>query len=152
MSVPALLVVDATALGGALVSYTVTATDSVGNTVVPSCSRPSRAIFPAGTTTVTCTATDSRGNTAPAQDFAVHVRGAGEQLVGVLQQAHRWKSLGPALSARVSQVIRVFAKGPARACGLLGTLRKDLRGSLGKGLTSAQRSALHAELARIANV
>jgi hypothetical protein len=52
----------------------------------------------------------------------------------------------------VDQVIRVFAKSPARACGPLGTLDNDLRGSLGKGLTSAQRNTLRGELARIARV
>jgi HYR domain-containing protein len=150
LSVPSLLVVNATSPGGALVSYTATATDSTGIAVAPVCSTPSRTVFAAGTTTVTCTATDARGNTSPAQAFAVHVRGAGEQLVRVLQQARGWKS--QALPGRVNQVIRVFAKGPARACGLLGVLDKDLRGSLGKGLTPAQRSTLHGDLGRIARV
>jgi len=150
LSVPSLLVVNATSPGGALVSYTATATDSTGIAVAPVCSTPSRTVFAAGTTTVTCTATDARGNTSPAQAFAVHVRGAGEQLVRVLQQVRGWKS--QALPGRVNQVIRVFAKGPARACGLLGVLDKDLRGSLGKGLTPAQRSTLHGDLGRIARV
>jgi hypothetical protein len=152
LSVPALLVVNATSREGAVVVYTATATDSAGLIVAPDCSRPSRTMFSAGTTTVTCTATDSRGNTAPARTFAVHVRGAGEQLVGLLQQARRWQSPGHALPARVNQVIRAFAKSSARTCGLLAGLDSDLRGSLGKGLTSAQRNTLHGELARIAHV
>src|SRR5205085_7661656 len=48
LSVPAPLVVDATTPGGALVSYTVAATDSLGIAVAPTCSSPSRTLFPAG--------------------------------------------------------------------------------------------------------
>ena len=65
ITVPANIYVAATsAAGGAPVSYTVTAQDSHGNALTPSCSPTSGSTFPNGTTTVTCSATDSSNNTS----------------------------------------------------------------------------------------
>lgn len=110
-------------------------------------------MFAIGQTAVTCTATDAQGNTAPVQRFAVQVKGARQQLADVLQQTAQWKARS-GLRARLAQVARVLgsAPRPARACSLLGDLRQQMRGSLGNGLTTAQRQTLSAELARIANV
>jgi hypothetical protein len=55
--------VEATNRGGSLVSYSVSALDSLGNSIAPVCSPPSGTIFPLGKTTVTCTARDASGNT-----------------------------------------------------------------------------------------
>ena len=152
LSVPAPLVVDAASSRGAVVTYTVTATDSVSGQSTAVCSKASRTVFPIGNTTVSCTATDARGNAAPARTFAVHVKGAREQLGDVLRQVISWKLRSHALQNRVSQVIRTLTKSPSRSCRPLGDLEKALRGPLGKGLTTARRSTLRGELGRIANV
>jgi hypothetical protein len=71
--VPSDITREATGSSGTAVTYTVpTATDDVDDTVTPSCAPAGGAIFPVGSTTVTCTATDLSGNTATAH-FVVHV-------------------------------------------------------------------------------
>jgi HYR domain len=154
LSVPSRVTVNATSARGAVVTYTVSATDSDGKPVTAACSRPSGTVFAIGQTAVTCTATDARGNTAPVQGFAVQVKGARQQLADVLQQTAQWKLRDGTLRARLAQVARVLGSAPrsARACSLLRDVRQKVRGSLGKGLTTAQRQTLSAELARIANV
>jgi subtilisin-like proprotein convertase family protein len=63
VTVPDDLWVEATGPDGAVASYAASATDAVDGTLTPSCAPPSGAVFPLGTTTVTCTATDTAGNT-----------------------------------------------------------------------------------------
>jgi Ca2+-binding RTX toxin-like protein len=58
--------VEATGPEGAVVTYTVTATDAVDGQVTPTCTPASGSTFPVGNTQVTCTATDSAGNSATA--------------------------------------------------------------------------------------
>ncbi len=75
---PAEIVVNAVCPQGALVSFTVTATDectSVSVTNVPS----SGSLFAIGDTTVTSTAVDAAGNQATCS-FNLHVKGAEEQI------------------------------------------------------------------------
>ena len=64
ITVPNLAPVQATGPGGAMVTYTVTATDDVDAQVTPICTPASGSTFPVGSTTVTCTATDIAGNVA----------------------------------------------------------------------------------------
>ena len=73
ISVPAPIVREATSAAGAVVPYTVTATDLVSGAVAAACAPASGATFPRGTTTVTCTATDAASNTGT-RTFAVTVR------------------------------------------------------------------------------
>jgi D-alanyl-D-alanine carboxypeptidase len=56
--------VAATRPAGAEVTFTVVGSDVVDGALVPTCTPPSGAFFPVGTTTVTCRATDAAGNTA----------------------------------------------------------------------------------------
>ncbi len=55
---------EATGPGGATVSYSASASDTVDGPITPSCDKPSGSTFPLGTATVTCSATDKAGNTA----------------------------------------------------------------------------------------
>jgi len=66
-------VAEATSPAGALVTYTVTATDWTGQVLVPVCAPASGSTFPLGTTTVNCKATDAHNDSAPAS-FPVVVR------------------------------------------------------------------------------
>jgi hypothetical protein len=62
VTVPANITKEATGPGGAVVSYSASATDAVGVTSF-SCVPASGSLFGLGTTTVTCTAKDAAGNT-----------------------------------------------------------------------------------------
>jgi hypothetical protein len=68
---PAPMVVEASGSDGAIVIFSVTATDAV-SAVTTVCSPASGTAFPIGTTTVNCTATDAAGNAA-AGAFTVEV-------------------------------------------------------------------------------
>jgi hypothetical protein len=71
---PGPITVDAPAdASGAVVAYSVSATDSNPANPSVACSRPSGSTFPIGTTTVTCSATDAAGNTGHGS-FTVTVR------------------------------------------------------------------------------
>jgi hypothetical protein len=62
LTLPANITVTATSRLGARVSYVATATDNVDPHPTVTCTPPSGAEFPLGTTTVLCTATDASGN------------------------------------------------------------------------------------------
>ena len=62
LSLPADIAVEATGPGGAVVTYSVSASDNTGISPEVLCSRASGDPFSLGTTTVTCTATDASGN------------------------------------------------------------------------------------------
>jgi HYR domain/PLAT/LH2 domain len=78
---PPPMVVNATGPAGAVVPFTVTATDNCGATVI---STPaSGSVFAIGDTTVQSTAADSSANQASCS-FNVHVKGAAEQTADLL--------------------------------------------------------------------
>ena len=66
VTVPTDMTVDATAPGGAAVTFTASALDAVDGASTPSCSPASSSTFPVGTSKVTCSATDKAGNTGSA--------------------------------------------------------------------------------------
>jgi hypothetical protein len=73
VTVPAPITAEATGLGGAIVSFTVSATDLVDGALTVSCSPSSGATFQRGTTTVSCTAKDASGNTSAPATFNVNI-------------------------------------------------------------------------------
>lgn len=62
LSVPGNIIVSGSAAGGAIVSFSASATDAIYGTITPACSPASGSWFPYGTTTVQCSAIDSAGN------------------------------------------------------------------------------------------
>jgi hypothetical protein len=72
LTVPGDIPAEATGPAGAAVTYAAAAADVVDGPIAPVCAPASGAVFPLGTTPVTCTATDARGNTASAT-FSVTV-------------------------------------------------------------------------------
>lgn len=74
LTVPGNLSVPATSADGAVVTYTVTATDALDRSPTVTCSPASGSTFAPGTTAVSCTATDAAGNTSAAKTFEVAVR------------------------------------------------------------------------------
>ncbi len=71
--VPDTIVREATGPGGAIVGYSVTATDVVDQDVTPACTPEAGAMFPIGTRLVGCTAADDAGNVGEGS-FEVIVR------------------------------------------------------------------------------
>lgn len=63
LSLPADLTREATGPGGAMVSYSASASDIVDGSVPVTCTPPSGSTFPLGLNTVSCHATDAAGNT-----------------------------------------------------------------------------------------
>lgn len=82
LAVPGNVTVDATSPSGAVVAFTVSASDNVDPAPSVGCTPTSGAMFPIGDTTVACIATDTSGNASTAS-FGVHVRGAAEQLTAL---------------------------------------------------------------------
>jgi hypothetical protein len=62
LSLPGNLTAEATGAGGASVSFTTSASDTVDSSVPVNCDQASGDTFPLGTTTVTCSAADAAGN------------------------------------------------------------------------------------------
>jgi len=73
LTLPTNITVTAANASGALVSFTVAATDLVDGPVAATCSPASGSLFPIGTSTVNCSATDSHGNSASGS-FTVSVQ------------------------------------------------------------------------------
>jgi len=73
------LTADATSPAGAAVTYTVSASDLVDPKPTVACTPVSGAVFPIGTTTVTCTATDFSKNSSSGT-FTVTVNGVLQQI------------------------------------------------------------------------
>ncbi|PYO47401.1 MAG: hypothetical protein DMD72_10075, partial [Gemmatimonadetes bacterium] len=78
-----IITVNATSTTGAIVTYTLNASDNVGVTSKV-CSRASGSYFPIGETTVTCTVADAAGNTASGS-FVVLVLNAQAQMENLIQ-------------------------------------------------------------------
>jgi hypothetical protein len=152
LTVPGPITVDATSPAGAVVMYTATASDLVDGALAPSCSSPSGATFPIGTTTVSCTATDSHGNTSAASTFTVRVDGAAAQLADVLQVVQQWNVRGRSVAEKLSEVIAEITQRPRRTCDALGDFDRALRGSLGRRLTAEQLAWLRGQIDQIENV
>jgi hypothetical protein len=148
LTLPANKVVDATGPGGAAVSYTATATDTVDPSPAVTCVPPSGTMFPVGTITVSCTAADSSGNSAHGS-FTIKVKGAGEQLADL---AAAVKGVGPGKSlADTVEVAQWFlAHGQTQlTCLTLTAFQLEMRAQSGKKIPAAQATALIADANRI---
>jgi hypothetical protein len=153
LSVSGDISVDATSASGAVVTFVVTATDDVDPSPSVACTPPSGSTFPIGTTSVTCTATDAAGNAASAS-FAVHVRGAREQLLNLLRLVDdEGAGSGKSLHAKLAAALRLLDAGENSAvCGTLKAFLNSVRAQTGRTLTSAQAAELTADALRIRTV
>jgi autotransporter-associated beta strand protein len=109
LTLPADITIEADGPGGAVVTYTATATDAVSGSVPVTLSIPSGSGFVVGTTTVTATATDAAGNIANGS-FTVNVR----------------DTTRPQLTLPASQTLE--ATGPAGAIATFAASADDLVG------------------------
>jgi hypothetical protein len=96
LTVPPVLVAQATSVGGAPLTYAATASDAVDPAPGVACATPSGSTFPVGTTSVSCTATDAAGHATTKRFDAVVV--APQQRVA--PAAQRRMAILPALTFR----------------------------------------------------
>jgi len=146
--------VDATSRSGAVVSFSMPASDNVG-VISNSCTHQSGSVFPDGNTTVTCTARDAAGNHASAS-FVVHVRGAGEQLGNMIESFGRLdlsNGVGNPMLNQLRAALNAI-DGPAHiSCKKLDDFIKLLNGSKALSeLSAPEISDLLATARRIQSV
>jgi eukaryotic-like serine/threonine-protein kinase len=148
ISVPASMIVNATSPIGAVVTYSVSATDPDDTVTSLSCTPASGSTFAIGTTTVRCSATDTNGNTSTAA-FVVHVKSAAEQLADLLTVV---TNVGPgtSLADKVSQAQAYLNASDIKdACSALGAFIHEVNSQSGIMLTSGQAAALVSTAQRI---
>jgi hypothetical protein len=152
VTVPASIAVDATGPLGAHVTYAASARDDRDPSPSLVCTPASGGIFPIGDTDVACTATDGTGNAATAR-LVVHVRGAGEQIMRLVDKTAAFldlPALRPALRVALqSTVDAILAKRPRSACRALEVYVAIVRSAPVRALTPAERSELIADAVRI---
>ncbi len=138
LTVPADVITNATSLGGAVVSFTATATDNADPSPPVTCAPPSGSTFSIGTSTVSCTATDAAGNRA-SDSFAITVKGAAEQLAD-LATAVQGVGSGKSLAATVATAQWFLAHGQAKAtCLTLTAFNLEVKTQSGKKIPKAKR-------------
>jgi hypothetical protein len=155
VTVPADVAVDATSPKGAAVSYSASAKDDHDASPSLACTPASGSVFPIGDTTVACKATDTAGNSATAR-FRVHVRGASEQIVRLVDRTLTFldlPALKPGLKAGLQSVAdAILARNPRGACKALDLYAAAVKLAPTRAFTASERSALLADAARIKTV
>jgi N-acetylneuraminic acid mutarotase len=155
LQLPGTITVDATSPGGAVVTYTVTATDpdNPPSQLTISCSPASGSTFPIGTTTVNCSASDPAGNTTTGT-FVVHVEGAAEQTSDLTSQVNSFNLSSQGTQTSFDGQLQsvqadLAANNTAQACNDLTSFINHVNAQSGKKLTVAQANQLLAAATRI---
>jgi hypothetical protein len=149
---PASVTAEATSPAGAVVNFTVTATDPFDPAPTVSCVPASGSLFPIGTTTVACTATDAQGNEREAS-FPVTVKSAVTQisdLIAVVAGLDLTPPVKNGLIKKLEEADGLLAKGNLTgACRKLGDFMDQVRAQTGKALTEAEAERLLTDARRI---
>lgn len=136
LALPASITTNATSPAGAIVSYTVTATDNSGASPTIACTPASGGTFPIGATKVSCTASDAAGNSSSGS-FAVTVNGPatqGSDLMGLVQ-SFNLGGIGNSLNSKLQNATSPFA---TNTCNQFNAFINEASAQLGKKLTVAQ--------------
>jgi hypothetical protein len=132
---PANIVAISAASGGALVNFTVTATDDSGVAPTITCVPPSGSVFPLGQTTVTCTATDGDGLSSTCS-FTVTVLSRGEaveQIVLLLEETSLELKTKRPLVATLEAACASFNRGNCiSGVNQLGAFQNKVRSQIAK--------------------
>lgn len=148
------LTVNATGSSGAVVTYTVTASDpdNPPSQLTISCSPTSGSTFPIGTTTVNCTASDPAGNKAMGS-FQVLVKGASTQIsdtISLVNSFHLASGLQNSLDLKLQAALNSVNAGQiSTACAQLSQFLSLVQAQSGKGLTTSQAAQLTTAATRI---
>jgi outer membrane protein assembly factor BamB len=150
ITVPGTITAQATSPQGAIVTYSVSATDPDDAASTPLCTPASGTLFPIGTTQVSCVSTDTNANTASAI-FVVHVEGAEEELADLLFAIKQTQARTLASKAKK---IEAFVAGNKqnKACNALNSFIGAVNGRVGRGLTAAQAADFSARATNIEHV
>ena len=152
LSLPSTLTVNATRPAGAVVQYTVTATDDRDPTPVVSCTPSPDSLFAIGDTVVTCTATDASGNRASGS-FTVHVKDASEQLNDLAAIIHEIGGPGWSLADKIADAQTLLQAGETTAtCNALLPFANEVSAQSGKHIESQVAGRLIAGITRINTV
>lgn len=153
LSVPSTITVNADSGAGAIVTYEVSAADSVDPAPRVTCYPPSGSTFSVGWTLVQCQATDACGYTST-RTFYVKVKSASEQLAD-LTAAIATFELSNGLETTLLQRIDVLLSqlDSPGACGQIQGLRATVDAQTGRGgLSEAEAQQILGTLARIASI
>jgi hypothetical protein len=152
ITVPGGVTVDATGPSGASVRYAASARDNRDPAPSLTCAPASGAVFRIGDTTVVCEATDTSRNASTAR-FVVHVRGAGEQLLRLVDRTVALlglRSLRPAIKAVLHRAVhRVAAKRPQAACRALHAYVAMVKRAPRQAFTPTERTELVADARQV---
>jgi hypothetical protein len=135
---------------GAVVPFTVSATDSCDTSVGVAAVPPSGSLFPFGTTTVSATATDDSGNNASCS-FTVTVLSPQDQIGSLIDEINALVSGGalapnkanPLITKLEGAAAKLDAAQTGAACSQLGAFINQVNAYIGNGtLTAAQGQEL----------
>lgn len=153
LTVPARMTANATSPGGAIVTYTASAIDTVDSAPTVVCDPPSGTVFAAGDTTVQCSASDASGNSSTPASFVVHVNGASEQLQELSATVATLPgpdSVRNGLEANLRDAQRSLSRGRiASACGSVNDFISQVRAKSGKSIAAPTAATLIADATRI---
>jgi hypothetical protein len=152
LTLPANMIVNATMPSGASVPFTTTASDGTDPSPVVVCIPATGAVFPAGSTIVSCSATDHAGNHTDGT-FSITVKGAAEQIVDLAEKLRTYLQL-PALSGSLAANLQatvdaLLQKRPQIACTSLRAFITAIDLISVKVLPAAQKADLVADATRI---
>ena len=148
LNLPANITVDATSPAGAVVVYSVSATDIVSGAVSVNCSKLSGSTFPIGTTAVTCSATDAANNTVNGT-FTVLVQAAAAQvsnLTVTVESFNLVQGIQNSLDTKLQNVLSALSAAVGgnvtNVCNQMSAFINETTAQSGKKLTVAQANQL----------
>jgi hypothetical protein len=149
LTLPAIIIADATSPAGAMIDYVVGASDVAGAASV-TCSPASGTVFPAGTTRVACTATDAVGNQGTG-GFEVTVRSARDQIVALIELLRRTPLPADRKATLVTILDAILAdpRKVARTCDLLRVFIQVVEFQAGRSIPPAHALQIVAAAIRI---
>lgn len=153
LTLPGGITVNATSPAGAIVTYSVGATDNFDADPDVACTPASGSTFGIGTTAVQCSAVDASSNTAQG-GFSVTVNGAAIQIVQLIEKTLAFvgqPALRASLKARLEAIAAALAqRKPQLVCaGLQLYIVAVSTASASSGLTAAEKAELIADATRI---
>lgn len=155
LTLPVRIETDADSPAGAAVIWAIGVTDDTDPNPTYNCTPSSGAVFPIGTTTVTCSASDASGNMAPGT-FEVHVRGASEQtsnLINLVEALNLQQGISNSLDAKLQNIQAALAAAQAgdgpSACNMLNAFVNEVEAQAEQKLTVNQTLDLISAARRI---
>jgi hypothetical protein len=156
VSLPTLLVVNATSPLGANTSYSASVTDALDPSPILVCAPASGTVFPIGDTAVNCRGEDRAGNLTSAV-FSVHVNGAVEQLnalwVGIINDSRLPANVKSTLATRVQEALSRFdpsdPKDRKLACASMSLFVALVRAHSNRSIPKPRADAYIADAIRI---